>query len=131
MTEASIETQSDISDDEDEDSEETSIASTFRSNSDEASDDGQSSGQDVGFPVIVLERESQPEMVVCSGIVAARCKEIMARTSQIKPADTWQIREGIVPEMRKQWSRGNVAGQCGRRSRCSSMTVCSTPRARS
>lgn len=46
-----------------------------------------------------------------SGIVAARRQQIFTRRAQVRPADTWLIRPGIVPELRKQWTKDDMDDQ--------------------
>lgn len=82
---------------ESEEEEAASISSTFQRGCDDASE-------------TFIDAEGVLDGTgICSGLVAKRRMQIVTpRDRQFRPADTWQIRQGMVPELRKQWSRGNV-----------------------
>lgn len=57
----------------------------------------------------IVEAAGVPDgTAIPSGIVAARRQQILARRAQIRPADTWLIRQGIVPELRRQWTKDDM-----------------------
>lgn len=108
LSEADTETGSDFAESEHDDDE-------------EASDDGQSCCAEMTIdptasPLAAIEPTKtrvdagrvMEDTAVCSGLVAERRRQIAMAGCAFRPADTWEIPQGIVPELRKQWSHRNV-----------------------
>lgn len=129
---ADTEIDSDSVEGECEDTDTVSISSTSCSICDDASNDPQSSGLEIsadpeaspcefqhtaaaGYESAhlgvteptktIVKAAGLPDgTAICRGLVAMRRQQILVRRAEFRPADTWVIRRGIVPELRKQWT---------------------------